>query len=130
MPKTFRNVTIRISALNHATKDNEVLGIKAGDEVRYTLKDILNVLEDWSNTKDIKYYAIEHNEDPDNIHFHVVISFRIKWGYGFWGWGEWRFQSQSPFLRFFISPRAAPAQRVRPAMVYRPVPVPPVWGSS
>lgn len=75
MPKTFRNVTIRISALNHATKDNEVLGIKAGDEVRYTLKDILNVLEDWSNTKDIKYYAIEHNEDPDNIHFHVVISF-------------------------------------------------------
>lgn len=37
MPKTFRNVTIRISALNHATKDNEVLGIKAGDEVRYLL---------------------------------------------------------------------------------------------
>lgn len=73
--KTFRNVTIRISALNHATKDNEVLGIKAGDEVRYTLKDILNVLEDWSDKKDIKYYAIEHNEDPDNIHYHVVISF-------------------------------------------------------
>ena len=75
MPKTFRNVTIRISALNHATKDNEILGIKAGDEVRYTLKDILNVLEDWSDKKDIKYYAIEHNEDPDNIHYHVVISF-------------------------------------------------------
>ena len=36
MPKTFRNVTIRISALNYATKDNE---------------------------------------DPDNIHYHVVISF-------------------------------------------------------
>ena len=75
MPKTFRNVTIRISALNHATKDNEILGIKAGDEVRYTIKDILNVLEDWSDKKDIKYYAIEHNEDPDNIHYHVVISF-------------------------------------------------------
>lgn len=75
MPKTFRNVTIRISALNHATKDNEILGIKAGDEVRYTLKDIQNILEKWSEKKGINYYLIEHDEDPDNIHFHIVLSF-------------------------------------------------------
>lgn len=75
MPKTYRNVNVRVSALNIATKDNELLGIKAGDEIKYTKESILQIITEWNKTKDFKYYMSEHNKDVDNIHFHIVLCF-------------------------------------------------------
>ena len=75
MPSVFRNAVIRVSAINNVHADNDLLKVKKGDVVKYTLSDIINILNIWSETKDIKYYVIEHNENPDNIHFHIVISF-------------------------------------------------------
>ena len=54
--KTFRNGFIRVSAENHVTMDNIVLGVRAGDVVRYTKEDIQRILEDWKKTKDFKYF--------------------------------------------------------------------------
>ena len=73
--KAMRTAVIRVSGVNIVNQDNDILGVKAGDEVRYTKEMILDVLNDWTKTKDIKYFMIEHNEDPDNVHFHIVIIF-------------------------------------------------------
>lgn len=75
MPKTYRNAIMRVSQNNILTKDNEALGLKAGDTMTYTLEDIINILDEWSKKKKIKYFVIEHNSDPDNVHFHIMIMF-------------------------------------------------------
>lgn len=72
-----RNAFVRISAVNHISKDNEELGVKKGDVVTYTLEEIKNTLDTWNSTKKFNYFLIQHNE-PDNIHFHIVIDFDDK----------------------------------------------------
>lgn len=76
--RNLRSATIRVSAKNKIHADNEKLGLKAGDVVEYTLQDILNILDEWCKTKPFYYFVIEHNEDPENVHYHIVIEFRKK----------------------------------------------------
>lgn len=64
-PKTMKNSNIRISKVNN-TKNGTVI---------YEKEDILKILEDWSNEKEIEYFFIEHAEDLENIHYHVVIKY-------------------------------------------------------
>ena len=74
--RNMRNADIRISAKNIIKKDNELLGLKVGDIYSISFEDIIRILEDWKKQKKcLRYYAIEHYEDPDNIHFHIVIDF-------------------------------------------------------
>ena len=72
----MRTLFIRISAKNTIHKDNPKLGLKAGDVYNITKQDILDMIDDWLKTTNFDYYLIEHNEDPDNIHFHLVIAFK------------------------------------------------------
>lgn len=72
---SMRNVIARISAINHLNLDNKELGLKAGDIVTYKLDELVSMLDEWASTKKFKYYIIEHNEDLDNIHYHLVMSF-------------------------------------------------------
>lgn len=72
---TMRTANIRVSAENVAKVDNEALGVKAGDIITYTKEDIINTLEEWSKTKHFDYYLIEHNDDAENKHYHIVINF-------------------------------------------------------
>lgn len=76
--KIMRNAFIRVSAKNILHEDNNKLGLKSGDIVTYTLENVLDVLEDWNRTKHFSYFVIEHNEDEENKHFHIVISFDSK----------------------------------------------------
>ena len=71
----MRNAFIRISSVNMTNFDDDKRGIKAGDVVTYGKEDILQILDDWTKTRDIKYYMIEHNHDKENVHYHVVIDF-------------------------------------------------------
>jgi hypothetical protein len=79
---SMRNVIIRISATNHINVANEELGVKAGDEITYTKEDILEILEKWSTNKIFKFYLIEHDEDPNNKHFHIVLRFKSATPFG------------------------------------------------
>lgn len=72
---TMRTANIRVSAENIARVDNEALGVKAGDIINYAKEDIVNILEEWSKTKHFDYYLIEHNDDAENKHYHIVINF-------------------------------------------------------
>lgn len=74
--KNMRNAIIRISARNTIHEDNPKLNLKVGDTYEYTKEDILSILDDWCKTKPFYYYMIEHNEDEDNKHFHIVIEFK------------------------------------------------------
>ena len=62
---SIRNVFIRVSKVNH-TKNGEVI---------YTKEDIHKILDSWSKRKKMSYYFIEHNEDEENVHYHIVIAF-------------------------------------------------------
>lgn len=62
---TMRNVFIRVSKVNH-TKNGEVI---------YTKEDIHEILDSWSKKKKMSYYFIEHNEDEENVHYHIVLEF-------------------------------------------------------
>ncbi len=73
--KKMRSVFMRISQNNKATQDNTELGVKAGDVVYFTFDDVTDDLEEWDKSKHFSWFAIEHNADPDNIHYHVVIKF-------------------------------------------------------
>ena len=73
--KNMRNAVIRVSGTNIAKHDNESLGIHAGDTITYNKDDILNTLETWTKTKYFHYFMIEHNDDPNNIHYHIVLEF-------------------------------------------------------
>lgn len=73
--KNMRSAFVRVCAENIAKKDNEKLGIHVGDKITYTKEDIINILEEWIKTKYFNYFVIEHNADPENVHFHIVIEF-------------------------------------------------------
>ena len=76
--KSMRNAMIRISATNIVKKSNKALGVNVGDTIQYSMDDVIRTLEDWIQTKYFYYYVIEHNSDPDNIHYHIVIEFRTN----------------------------------------------------
>lgn len=71
----MRNAFIRVAAVNTVKVEDPKLGLKAGDSVLYSKNDIVQTLEEWSQTRSIKYYLIEHNHDKSNNHFHIVIDF-------------------------------------------------------
>ena len=66
MAKTMRNCNIRVSRINN-TKE----GIRI-----YELEDIKKTIEEWLLVKDFEYFLIEHNDNKDNIHYHIVIKFK------------------------------------------------------
>lgn len=72
---SMRTAMARISKTNKLNMDNEKLGLKAGDTLTYSKDDIQQTLEDWAKNKKMRYYMIEHNENPDNIHYHIVFCF-------------------------------------------------------
>ena len=72
---SMRNAIVRISTNNIIRKDNKELGLKVGDIKIYEKKEIVKLLEDWCETKKFEYFMIEHNEDEDNKHFHIVLCF-------------------------------------------------------
>ena len=71
---SMRTAFIRVSGINILKEDNPELGFKAGDAVTYDKEKLIAILEDWAKTKDFDYYLIEHNDDPDNIHCHIVLN--------------------------------------------------------
>ena len=75
---TMRNAFIRVSAVNILTCDNEELGLHAGDVVEYTKEDIIRILDRWRTTKDFEYFTIEHDDNPNNKHFHILLVFGKK----------------------------------------------------
>lgn len=74
--KGMRNANIRISRVNKIKTDNEKLGLKTGDTYIIEKSDIIAILEEWRKHKPFDYFLIEHNESPDNTHYHLVIVFR------------------------------------------------------
>lgn len=76
--KNMRNAMIRISKVNILKKDNPQLGLEVGDEYIITREMVLNTLVDWSNSKSMSYFFIEHGEDEDNIHYHIVLDFDVN----------------------------------------------------
>ena len=72
---SMRTAMIRVAKNNKLNMDNKKMGLKAGDTVTYEQSDILQILEKWRAKKALKYYMIEHNEDFDNIHYHIVVWF-------------------------------------------------------
>ena len=73
--KNMRNAVIRVSGTNIAKHDNKSLGIHAGDTITYNKEDLINILETWTKTKFFHYFMIEHNDDPNNVHYHIVLEF-------------------------------------------------------
>lgn len=73
--KKMRNAFIRITAVNVINIADESRDIKVGDVIKYTKEDILNILKNWQESRDFKYYMIEHNHDEENIHYHIVLDF-------------------------------------------------------
>lgn len=71
----MRTAIIRVTATNQINIDNDTLHVKVGDIITYQLDDIIKILEDWCKSKFFKFYAIEHNENDENKHFHIVIEF-------------------------------------------------------
>lgn len=81
--KNMRTAFLRITAINHTTKDNDKLGVKAGEVFEYTLEDILNIIDTWLKSKKFIYFVIEHsntdeNGNETNKHWHIVIAFSNK----------------------------------------------------
>ena len=76
-PKSMRNAFIRISEENHVNQDSAYHNYHKGDVVKYSFEQICQSLNEWSQSKGITYYAIEHNPDidEDNTHYHIVIRF-------------------------------------------------------
>lgn len=75
MFSTMRNAVVRISEINNIKIKNEKLSLKPGDTLQYCKEDILETLETWDKNYD--FYMIEHNEDEDNIHWHIVLEFKF-----------------------------------------------------
>lgn len=61
----YRSAVIRVSRVNQ-TQQGEII---------YEFDEIKQTLREWSVEKTMKFYAIEHNEDPTNIHYHIVVDF-------------------------------------------------------
>lgn len=65
---------VRIAQKNVLSVDNDILGYKTGDTVIISFETVLGILDDWAREKkDLKYYAIIH--DDDSVHYHIVITF-------------------------------------------------------
>lgn len=71
----LRSAIVRISLYNEIHTDNDALGVKAGDTVTYTSGIIKKTLDDWTKTKDIKYFMIEHDAGTEKAHVHIVLIF-------------------------------------------------------
>lgn len=71
----MRTAFIRVSATNIITKDNEELKVKAGEVIEYQLKDVLNIIDEWLLTKKFNYFIIEHHNEEDSKHWHIVLDF-------------------------------------------------------
>ena len=71
----MRNAMICIPAICVAKKDYSEIGIKSGDTISSSFDDIIAVLEDWAKTKKLSYYAVCHDVDDENVHYHIVIDF-------------------------------------------------------
>ncbi len=105
--KNMRTAFIRVAMFNKANKDYPELDIKEGDVVVYEMDDILFILEEWSKTnKSLEYYVILHDEDPDNLHFHIVIRF-----------GKTSVQFNTIKNKFFFS-NIEPCSNVKNAVCY------------
>lgn len=65
MSKTMRNANIRISKVNN-TKNGLI---------EYSFEEIQKIVSDWSNEKEFEYFLIEHGENQENIHYHIVLKF-------------------------------------------------------
>ena len=63
---SMRNVNIRVSKINNTKKDGFVT---------IEFEEIKRILECWSEEKEFEYFTIEHNEDVENIHYHIVLKF-------------------------------------------------------
>lgn len=79
---SMRNAIIRVSAINILRMDNKKLRLKAGEVLHYQKSDVLQTLEDWAMVKNFRYFMIEHNEDENNIHYHIVLSFADPTAFG------------------------------------------------
>ena len=66
LKKNMKTANIRVSAINN-TKTNGV--------INYSVNSMQLILEKWAKEKQMEYFLIEHREDLDNIHFHIVIKF-------------------------------------------------------
>lgn len=75
----MNSAVIRVSETNVIKADNEALGLKSGDVITIPFETVLSVLDAWAQEKkDLKYFTIKHDEDPKNVHYHIVISFSKK----------------------------------------------------
>lgn len=72
---SMRSSMIRISAENIIKKEYKALDLKPGDVFHLEEEDILDILIDWSLDKDFSFYLIKHDNDPDNVHYHLVLQF-------------------------------------------------------
>lgn len=72
----MRSAFIRLSITNTLHEDNEKLGLKAGDIYTYTLEDVIKKLDEWCIKKPFYYYVIQHDEDEENVHLHLVLEFK------------------------------------------------------
>lgn len=65
MAKTMRNANIRISKVNN-TKEGKIV---------YDFEDVKKIVDEWNKEKEFEYFMIEHNENIENIHYHLVLRF-------------------------------------------------------
>ena len=79
LSKTYRNVILRLTKKNVLKSDNEKLGLHTGEVYEYTKDSVLEILNNWTETKQIEYFMIEHNAEQGveqcNVHYHIVIKF-------------------------------------------------------
>ena len=76
LSKTYRNVIVRLTKVNVLKSDNLKLGLHAGEVYEYTKDSVLEILNNWTETKQIEYFMIEHNVgEENNDHYHLVIRF-------------------------------------------------------
>ena len=76
LSKTYRNVILRLTKKNVIKTDNEKLGLHTGEVYEYTKDSVLEILNNWTETKQIEYFMIEHNAgEENNDHYHLVIRF-------------------------------------------------------
>ena len=61
LSKTYRNVILRLTKKNVLKSDNEKLGLHTGEVFEYTKDSVLEILNNWTETKQIEYFMIEHN---------------------------------------------------------------------
>lgn len=66
MAKSMRNAFIRVSRLNITDK-----GV-----IAYDYKELLGKIQMWSETKELTYFGVVHDDDKENVHYHFVLCFK------------------------------------------------------